>query len=446
MASNQLHVDHGMLGKKGRYRYAGRDGRCAQCDGKTERDGQHRGAAVEKDDLAAMSLDTALSEPALETRPALPRAARRAVSLIFAANGTLAGTWAARIPAIQQHLGLQSGALGLALLGAAVGCLVATNAAGYLAARFGSSLVTTVSGLLFCCTVPLLALAPSLPWLALGLALYGATGGSMGVALNTQGVAVERRYHQPILTSFHAFFSFGGLIGAFLAGIAGGRGIVPLTHFVAISAIAAVCLVVAARYLLPARADAGGGSSSFVFPSGTLLMLGVIAFCTVLSEGAVADWSAIYLQHTVATGAALAAGGYAAFSLLMAAGRLVGDSLAERIGPTAVVRAGTLMAATGISLALLVPWAPVAITGFALVGAGLSAVFPIVISAAGRSRGISSGNAIATVATCGYFGFLVGPPSIGFLAQVVSLRLALLLIVALSLLATALSPRVGDGR
>ena len=381
--------------------------------------------------------------PLVESPSAPPRRARWAVSLIFAANGILVGTWAARIPAIQQHLGLQSGALGLALLCAAVGSLVAANVAGYLAARIGSSVVTTMSGLLFCCMVPLLALAPSLPWLALALALYGATGGSWGVSMNTQGVAVEHRYGRPILTSFHAFFSAGGLVGASIGGLAGGRGIAPLAHFTAISACAAVCLVVAARHLLPAKADAGRGSSSFDFPSGALLMLGVIAFCTVVSEGAVADWSAIYLQHTVATGAALAAGGYAAFSLLMAAGRLVGDSLTARRGAQAVVRAGTLMAATGIALALLIPWAPLAIIGFGLVGAGLSSVFPIVISAAGRSSEHSSGNAIAAVATCGYFGFLVGPPSIGFLAQAAGLRAALLLIVALSLLAAALSPRVG---
>ncbi len=381
--------------------------------------------------------------PLGEPPSAPPRRARWAVSLNSAASGILVGTWAARLPAIQQHLDLQSGALGMALLCAAVGTLVATNVAGYLAARVGSAVVTTMSGLLFCCTVPLLALAPSLPWLALALTLYGAAGGAWGEATNTHGVAVEHCYGRPILASFAAFFSVGGLVGASVGGLAGGRGMAPLAHFTAISACAAVCLVVAARHLLPAKAEAGSSSSAFVLPSGALIMLGVIAFCTVMSEGAVADWSAIYLQHTLATGATLAAGGYAVFSLLMAAGRLVGDSLTARYGATAVVRTGTLMAALGSALALLIPWAPLAIIGFGVVGAGLSSVFPIVISAAGRSSDTSSGNAIAAVATCGYVGFLVGPPAIGFLAQVAGLRAALLLIVALSLLAAALSPRVG---
>lgn len=373
-----------------------------------------------------------------------PRPARWAVSAVFAIHGTLSGTWAARIPAIQQHLGLQPSALGLALFSAAIGSLVAMNLAGYVAARVGSSVVTAVAGLLFCAAVPLLALAPSLPILALSLAVFGAAGGSTDVAMNTQGVAVERRYGRPILTSFHAFYSLGGLLGAGLAGLASGQGIAPLPQFTVISVLCAASLLVAARALLPASADAGGSSISFVFPSGSLLLLGTIAFCTVLSEGAIANWSAIYLQHTVGTGAALAAGGYAAFSLMMAAGRLVGDNVTMHAGHQAVVRFGPLLAAAGMMLALFVPSTLVAIAGFGLVGAGLCAVFPIVISAAGRSKGISSGNAVASVATCGYFGYLVGPPAIGFVAQVGSVRIALLLIVVLCLLATAISSRVGE--
>jgi MFS family permease len=295
------------------------------------------------------------------------------------------------------------------------------NLAGYVAARVGSSVVTAVAGLLFCAAVPLLALAPSLPILALSLAVFGAAGGSTDVAMNTQGVAVERRYGRPILTSFHAFYSLGGLLGAALAGLASGQGIAPLPQFTVISVLCAASLLVAARALLPA-----------------------IAFCTVLSEGAIANWSAIYLQHTVGTGAALAAGGYAAFSLMMAAGRLVGDNVTMHAGHQAVVRFGPLLAAAGMMLALFVPSTLVAIAGFGLVGAGLCAVFPIVISAAGRSKGISSGNAVASVATCGYFGYLVGPPAIGFVAQVGSVRFALLLIVVLCLLATAISSRVGE--
>ena len=356
----------------------------------------------------------------------------------------LGATWATRIPAVQERLHLSPSALGVALLGAAVGALVAMNIAGYLAARFGSSLITVVAGLLFCGSVPLLALAPSLPLLAAALVGFGATTGSMDVGMNTQGVAVERRYGRPILTSFHAFYSVGGLVGAFIGGIVAGRGIGVLPHFVVMAVLCAVALLGVSRLLLPARADAGGSKIALAWPTGVLLALGIVAFCSVLGEGAIADWSAIFLLHGVGAGAALAAGGYAAFSLLMAVGRFLGGSLTARFGPVSMVRFGALIAAAGLSLALATQWTPTALLGFGLVGAGFSVIFPITLSAAGGVRGIPSGTAIAAVATCGYVGYLIGPPTIGFVAQASSLRLALVGIVALTLLAALLAPVVGE--
>jgi MFS family permease len=369
--------------------------------------------------------------------------ARCAVATIFAINGMLGATWATRIPAVQERLKLSSSALGIALLCAAVGALVAMNIAGYLASRFGSSRITVVAGLLFCGSVPLLALAPSLPILMVALVVFGATTGSMDVAMNTQGVAVERRYGRPILTSFHAFYSVGGLVGAFIGGIIAGQGMGVLPHFAMMAAICALALLGVSRLLLPNDADAGGSAIALAWPSGILLALGIVAFCSVLGEGAMADWSAVYLLHGIGTGAALAAGGYAAFSLLMAIGRFLGGNLTARFGPVTMVRFGALLAAAGLSLALAVHWTPTALLGFGLVGAGFSVIFPITLSAAGGVRGIPSGTAIAAVATCGYVGYLIGPPSIGFLAQAVSLRIALAVVVALSLLAALLAPVVG---
>jgi MFS family permease len=369
--------------------------------------------------------------------------ARCAVAIIFAINGMLGATWATRIPAVQERLHLSPSALGIALLGAAVGALVAMNVAGYLAARFGSSHITIVAGLLFCGSVPLLALAPSLPLLIAALVGFGATTGSMDVAMNTQGVAVERRYGRPILTSFHAFYSVGGLVGAFIGGIVAGRGMGVLPHFSMMAALCALALLGVSRLLLPADTDAGGSKIALAWPTGILLALGIVAFCSVLGEGAMADWSAVYLLHTIGAGAALAAGGYAAFSLLMAVGRFFGGNLTARFGPVTMVRFGALIAAAGLSLALIVHWTPTALLGFGLVGVGFSVIFPITLSAAGGVRGIPSGTAIAAVATCGYVGYLIGPPTIGFLAQASSLRLALAVIVALSLLAAMLAPVVG---
>ena len=371
------------------------------------------------------------------------RAARLAVSTIFFANGFVVASWAARIPAVREQLGLSTSALGLALLATAVGSLLAMSQAGALAARVGSRPVIVVAGVCFCATLPLLALAPSLPLLAGALLLYGAGNGAMDVAMNTQGVAVERRYGRPIFTAFHALFSLGGLAGAFVGGLVAARGTTPLPHFLVAAVVMGGVVVVASQFLLPPSADAGGAGSAFAWPTRALLALGLVAFCIVLGEGAISDWSAIYLAGTAHTGPGLAAAGYAAFSLLMAAGRLTGDRLTLWLGPAALVRAGGLTAAAGLLLALLVPWAPLALLGFALVGAGFSVVFPIALSAAGRTPGMAPGNAIAAVAACGYFGFLVGPPVIGFAASALNLRLALGVVVLLSGLAALLAPTTG---
>ena len=284
------------------------------------------------------------------------------------------------------------------------------NLAGYLAARLGSRPVIVVAALAMCAVFPLLAIAPTLPLLVGALVLYGAANGSMDVAMNTQGVAVERRYGRPILTSFHALFSLGGLVGAFAGGVAAARGLAPLPHFLGAAALGAGTVIAATRFLLPARADAGGLGVSFARPTRALLALGLVALCVVLSEGSVADWSAIYLAGTVHTGPGLAAAGFAAFSLLMAVGRLAGDRLALRVGPATLVRCGGFVAATGLALALAIPWAPIAIAGFALVGAGFASVFPLAISAAGRTLGLASGTAVATVATCGTLATWSAPP------------------------------------
>ena len=183
--------------------------------------------------------------------------------------------------------------------------------------------------------------------------------------------------------------------------------------------------IAVARFLLPAHVDAQSTGVAFTRPTRTLLALGLIAFCVVLGEGAMADWSAVYLNITLRAGMGLAAAGYAAFSLVMAGGRGVGDRLTARFGPMIMVRLGGLVAALGLTLALVFTWVPMAILGFGLVGAGFSIVFPLTLSAAGRTTKQASGTAIAAVATCGYVGFLVGPPVIGFAADALSLRIAL---------------------
>jgi MFS family permease len=341
---------------------------------------------------------------------------------------------------------LSTGELGIALLGTAFGALAAMNLSGYLAARFGSRPVTVIASMSLCLMLPLLALAPTLPILVGTLVLFGASNGSMDVAMNAQGIAVERQYGRPILNSFHACYSLGGLLGALAGGLVASHSIAPLPHFLGVALFCAILTLSVARSLLPAEAEAQGTAVAFARPTRAILALGLVAFCVVLGEGAMADWSAIYLNGTLRTGTGLAAAGYAAFSVVMAMGRGVGDQLTARLGPGTMMQLGGLVAAIGLTLALVVTWIPIALLGFGLVGAGFSVVFPLTLSAAGRTSKQAAGTAIAAVATCGYVGFLVGPPVIGFIADALSLRIALGFVVLLSLCAAVCARTVGGNK
>ena len=364
--------------------------------------------------------------------PAL-RVPRLAVLGVFFVNGVVIGTWVVRIPAIKDELGLGEGLLGVALLGAAVGALLAMPLVGALVSRFGSRRVVGTTALLLTLSLVLPALAPSLLFLALALAMLGAANGGLDVAMNAQAVAVERGYGRPIMSSFHAAWSFGGLAGAALGGLLASRTVGPLPHFSTVAILAAIAFAGAYGALLPSRADASEeGAPAFARPTRALLGLGIMAFCVLLGEGAMGDWSAVYLDDTLGTGPGFAAAGYAAFSLSMAFGRLFGDRLTERLGPVTLVRSCGALAAVGLGVALAAAQPLVALVGFACAGAGFSIVFPTALSAAGRTGDMATGPALAAVSTAAYTGFLIGPPFIGFLAELTGLGYALYLVVTLS--------------
>ena len=360
------------------------------------------------------------------------RSARAAVLAVFFTNGVVIGTWVVRIPALKEKLNLGEGLLGVALLGAAIGALVAMPVVGALVSRFGSRRIVGVSALALSVVLLTPGLAQSLPLLMLAVVLLGAANGGLDVAMNAQAVAVERGYGRPIMSSFHAAWSFGGLGGAALGGLLASRGIGPLPHFAAVGVLAAIAFTVAYGTLLPSGADASEeGTPAFARPTRALLGLGIISFCVLLGEGAMGDWSAVYLDDTLRTGPGFAAAGYAAFSLSMAFGRLFGDKFTELLGPTTLVRACGAIAAVGLGIALAAAHPLVALVGFACAGAGFSVVFPTALSAAGRTPG-PTGPALAAVTTAAYTGFLVGPPFIGFLAELTGLGYSLYLVVALS--------------
>lgn len=367
------------------------------------------------------------------------RPARIAVIVQFFLQGVISATWVSRLPAIQAKLHLTTGVLGLALLGAAAGALVAMNVSGYLAARVGSRVVATVAALCFCAALPLLALAPTIPVLVAALVLSGASANSMDVAMNTQAVAVEQRYARPLLNSFHACWSLGGVAGSLVGGLAATFNVAPFPHFLVVALLCTLALLSITRFLLPTPTAAREQGAALAFPTRAMLALGLMAFCVVLGEGAMSDWSAIYLHGTLHTGAGFAAAGYGVFSAVMTVGRLGGDRLTTWLGPTTLVRLGGCIAALGMTLALLGFSVPLALLGFGCVGAGFSVVFPLAVSAAGRTTKMAASTAIAMVATCAYSGFLIGPPVIGLLAERLSLRVALGLVVVLSLCAALLA-------
>lgn len=361
------------------------------------------------------------------------------MTLIFFLNGAGFSSWIARIPEVQDSLAISEGELGLALLALGFGALMSLLVAGGLVVKLGSRPVTALTAVAFCMLVPLPALAPSLITLGLALFVLGVFGGALDVAMNAQGVLVQQRYGRPVLSSMHAAFSFGGFAGAATGGLVATAGITPEWHLLGAAVVLVTAAYLSTRWLLPASADASKGGPTFARPSRALAALGIVAFCGLVMEGAMADWSAVYLSNVLETGPGLAAGGFAAFSLTMGIGRLIGDRLVYLFSSVTIVRYGSAIAAAGMALALLSTHPLLVIAAFALVGAGLANIIPIIFSASANIPGIAPGPGIAAVATTSYFGFLAGPPAIGLAAELVTLRGALIILVMLAATMTLLS-------
>jgi MFS family permease len=361
--------------------------------------------------------------------------ARAAVTAVFFLNGLVFASWYSRLPSIQEQLDLGPGALGLALIGAPVGLLVAQPLTGVLAASVGARRVVAASPLMLAAAVAP-ALAVDAPTLALATFAAGAANGVLDVSMNVEGLAVERLSGKRIFNSLHAWFSFGALGGAALGGLAAAAGLDPLPHLLFVIGLGALAAALAARGLPPAEAPPHG--PRFARPSRRLAALGAIAFCVLLAEGAVFDWSGIFIRRETHAAIGLASVGLAAFNLAMGCGRLTADRAAERVGSPALGRAGALLAAAGLGAALALGTPAGAIAGFAVMGLGLASVFPLAVRAAGYDAAVS-GPAVAAVSTLGYAGFLTGPPAIGLLAELIGLRGALAFVCGLLLVAAALA-------
>jgi fucose permease len=377
--------------------------------------------------------------------PAYLRQARWATTGFFLLLGAVLGSWVARIPAVQNGLRLDDAQLGVALLSTSVGAILAMPATGWLVQKWGNPRVIRVAATLLCASLPLLPLAPSLTLLMLALFIFGIGFGLLDVSMNVQAVAVEERYGRPIMSTFHGVFSIGGLLGAASAGLIAGAGVAPVPHLLAVALMLLILVTVANRPLLDVR-SADDGVPVFAVPPRALLGLGVLSFCVLFGEGAVADWSAVYLENVLGATPAIAATGYAASSLAMAAMRFAGDALTVQFGAERLVRVGGLVAGLGMTGGLLIGTVPAAVIGFACVGAGLAVAFPIALGAGGRTPGLASGTAIGAVATAGYTGLLVGPPLIGFVSDQAGLRVGLALLAVLCFVTALLAGTVRPPR
>ncbi len=364
------------------------------------------------------------------------RKARVTVLTIFFLHGAIFATWISRIPAVKAQIGLSASQLGLALLGVAAGSLIAMPLAGFLIGRHGSRPVTAIASLAFCSALILPGLAVSQSTLTIALCILGSAAGSMDVSMNTHAVAVERAAGRPVLSAIHGAFSIGGIAGATIGWLVARLGIAPETHFVCAAAIGVAATLFVIPGFLPGHVDAAPKSRGKLRLTPALLGLGALTFCFFLAEGAIADWSGLYLH-----GSAL---GYALFSTTMTLGRLSGDGLRHRFSPRLLVTAGSAIAAAGLTLALAVPAA--ALAGFAVVGAGCSVVVPVVFGAsAGLSEG-STGPAMAFLIMSGAAGLFAGPPAIGFAADAFTLRAALIIVVGLLLAGVPLGAAVDEPR
>ena len=364
-----------------------------------------------------------------------------AVTVVFALNGALFASIFSRLPAIQERAGIGDGALGLALLCSMVGLLISQVGAGALVARWGSGHLVLIGLLGYAFGLVPVSLSQSFGALAASFALVGLSNGVLDVSMNVHGLTVERGLRRPILSSLHAAFSFGALAGAAVGGIVAAAGVGVVAHLWSAAAIGAAVGLVAVRFLLPPSADAAPEGPLLARPSRALAAIGIFAFCALLSEGAVNDWVAVYLDDDLDTGQGLAASGLAAFSLTMGVGRLVGDRLTEALGPVRLARGGAGLAALGMATALAGGEAAIAIIGFAAMGLGLAALFPLALRAAATRTG-TPGPAVAAVSALGYCGFLAGPTSVGGLSELAGLRTALVLVAILCATASALAPVV----
>ncbi len=374
--------------------------------------------------------------------------ARAGITAVFFVNGALFASWASRIPALSDRVGTTTGVLGLVLLAPALGAVLAMPLVGRLlpgrsSRRFCRS---AVAGLMATLLLP--GVATSVPTLAGSLLLVGVANSTLDLVMNAQGVSIERHLRRPILSSLHAAFSFGGFAGAGLGALAAMLKLAPLPHLAAAALLFGLPGLIATGPLLARDQDADARAPKLRLrgvPS-RLALLGTACFFCLMAEGGASDWSAKLVRDDLAGSAALGAIAFAVFSVGMGGGRLFADRLWARWGSVGLLRRSGGLAAVGFAAGLAPGTSTSAIAGFAALGLGLAGVIPTLFRAGADQPGVSTGPALAVVSSLGYLGFLAGPPLVGGVAQLTSLRLACSLLVLAGLVVVLLAPSAEPGQ
>jgi MFS family permease len=362
---------------------------------------------------------------------------------MFLADGLGFGIWAGHIPVFKQKFQLSDSALSVVLLAVAAGSIVSMPMAGQAVRHFGSRRCIAVALGCYAVCLAFLALAPSLFLFVVAALLFGGAKGAVDVGINAQAVVVEREYGRPIMASFQALWSVGGLAGGFLTGAALSMGSTPIANLIGVaSLILLLDLFYSSRLLHDASAKQGKGGTRFQLPGKALLYVAILTFIALFSEGALQDWAAVYMRQVVAVPVSIAAIGYASYSTAMAVGRFGGDRVVAYFGERFVIRISGSLIIVGLAAVLLVPTPFFAIAGLAVAGIGNSNLVPILFSAAGRDPVLGPGPGIAVVTTLGFCGFLVGPAVIGLMSRFFGLPLALSLVALLGLITAVFGPAV----
>lgn len=366
------------------------------------------------------------------------RSQRIAVSVYFFIAGITFASWASRIPEIKNQLHLSDAGLGTVLFALPVGLMVSLPLSGWAVSKFGSKGILSIAGIVYPTILVLLGLANTTLVLVIALFFFGLFGNLFNISVNTQAIGVEEKYGRSIMASFHGVWSLAGFTGALI-------GTVMVSHFMSIFAHFCIILILnlalgLAAYKHTMRHDSGKKDQPiFVMPDKNLLVLGLIAFGCMVCEGTMFDWSGVYFDKVVKVPKQYVTLGYVAFMSTMAGGRFVGDWITTKVGTRRMLQLSGIVITLGLMLAVIVPTLFAATAGFLLVGLGVSSVVPLVYSAAGKSGTMTPGASLAAVSTIGFIGFLLGPPTIGFIAEAANLRWSFTLIAVLGFSTTLLA-------